>query len=153
MAELDLPPFELFYRQHRDDVYLFLVRAVGDAAAEDVFQETFLRALRAYPHVRHARNLRAWVFTIASRLAIDSYRKRRPVAEPSALLAEDRLPAYRQLEPYVERLPHTEQAAVVLRYGYDLDYSDIGAMLGSSPDAARQAASAGIRRLRKERSE
>jgi DNA-directed RNA polymerase specialized sigma24 family protein len=45
-------------------------------------------------------------------------------------------------------LPPTERAAVVLRYGYDLDYSDIGAALGSNATAARQAASAGIRRLR-----
>ena len=40
------------------------------------------------------------------------------------------------------------RAAVVLRYGYDLDYVDIGAALGSNEQAARQAASAGVRRLR-----
>lgn len=150
MAEDALPPFELFYREFRDDVYSFLVRAVGEVDAEDVFQETFLRALRAYPDVQHTRNLRAWVFTIASRLAIDGYRRRRPPPETSTPVTEDRLPAYRELEPYVKGLPHTEQAAVVLRYGYDLDYEDIGAMLGSSASAARQAASAGVRRLRKE---
>jgi len=37
----------------------------------------------------------------------------------------------------------------VLRYGYDLSYDDIGAALGSSSDAARQAASSGVRRLRR----
>jgi DNA-directed RNA polymerase specialized sigma24 family protein len=37
----------------------------------------------------------------------------------------------------------------VLRYGYDLDYKDIAAALGSTETAARQAASAGVRRLRK----
>ena len=47
-------------------------------------------------------------------------------------------------------LPPKEKAAVVLRYGYDLDYAQIGAALGSSEAAARQAASAGVRRLRKE---
>ena len=49
-----------------------------------------------------------------------------------------------------ERLPPTERAAVVLRYGYDLAYADIAEALGSSELAARQAASSGIRRLRKE---
>jgi DNA-directed RNA polymerase specialized sigma24 family protein len=39
---------------------------------------------------------------------------------------------------------------VVLRYGYDLTYEQIAAALDSSPDAARQAASTGVRRLRKE---
>ena len=46
-------------------------------------------------------------------------------------------------------LPRKERAAVVLRYGYDLSYAAIGAALGSSEDAARQAASAGVRRLRR----
>ena len=42
-----------------------------------------------------------------------------------------------------------ERAAVVLRYGYDLSYDQIAAALGSSPDAARQAASTGVRRIRR----
>jgi DNA-directed RNA polymerase specialized sigma24 family protein len=46
-------------------------------------------------------------------------------------------------------LPEKERAAVFLRYGYDLSYEDIGAALGSSPEAARQAASSGVRRLRR----
>jgi len=37
----------------------------------------------------------------------------------------------------------------VLRYGYDLSYDQIASALGSSPDAARQAASTGVRRLRR----
>ena len=39
---------------------------------------------------------------------------------------------------------------MVLRYGYDLDYAQIADALGSTPEAARQAASSGVRRLRKE---
>jgi DNA-directed RNA polymerase specialized sigma24 family protein len=46
-------------------------------------------------------------------------------------------------------LPPTERAAVVLRYGYDLPYAEIGAALGSSEEAARAAASSGVRRLRR----
>jgi DNA-directed RNA polymerase specialized sigma24 family protein len=38
---------------------------------------------------------------------------------------------------------------VVLRYGYDLAYSDIALALGSTEEAARQAASSGVRRLRR----
>jgi DNA-directed RNA polymerase specialized sigma24 family protein len=37
----------------------------------------------------------------------------------------------------------------VLRYGYDLPYAEIGAALGSSEEAARAAASSGVRRLRR----
>jgi DNA-directed RNA polymerase specialized sigma24 family protein len=61
-----------------------------------------------------------------------------------------RRPAYAELEHLTGNLPPTERAAVVLRYAYDMPYAAIGAALGSSEDAARQAASAGVRRLRKE---
>ena len=54
----------------------------------------------------------------------------------------------KDVEHLADQLPPTERAAVVLRYGYDLDYAEIGAALGSNATAARQAASAGIRRLR-----
>jgi RNA polymerase sigma factor (sigma-70 family) len=145
-----LPPFEHFYEEHRNEVYGFLVRRLGRDRAEDAFQETFLRALRAYPKLRHADHMRAWAFTIASRIVIDEHRRSRPSAELPDLAAEAGRPAFAELEHLAEQLPPTERAAVVLRYGYDLDYADIGAALGSNATAARQAASSGIRRLRKE---
>ena len=144
-----IPPFERFYVEHRDVVLGFLRRRLGIHAAEDAFQETFLRALRAYPRLEHGEHLRAWVLTIAARLVIDSGRRTRPVAdELPELPVEDGRPAYAQLEHLAAVLPPTERAAVVLRYGYDLHYDDIATALGSSPEAARQAASSGIRRLR-----
>jgi len=60
----------------------------------------------------------------------------------------DGRPAYAEIEHLADGLPPTERAAVVLRYAYDLAYDDIATALGSSPEAARQAASSGIRRLR-----
>jgi DNA-directed RNA polymerase specialized sigma24 family protein len=58
-------------------------------------------------------------------------------------------PAYAELEHLASSLPPVERAAVVLRYGYDLDYAGVATLLGSNEAAARQAASAGIRRLRR----
>ena len=153
MEAVRIPPFESLYLEHRDELYRFLVRQLGRERAEDAFQETFLRALRAYPKLRHGRHLRAWLYTIAARVAADEGRRRPaplPAREAAAL---DSRPEYAQLEHLADALPATERAAVVLRYGYDLSYADIGAALGSSEQAARQAASAGIRRLRKRRIE
>ena len=64
---------------------------------------------------------------------------------------EDGSLPWEELAPLTDDLPPKERAAVVLRYGYDLDYDAIGAALGSNEQAARQAASAGVRRLRKEK--
>jgi len=58
------------------------------------------------------------------------------------------LPPHAELGPLTDDLPPKERAAVVLRYGFDLPYDEIAAALGSSEDAARQAASSGVRRLR-----
>ena len=44
-----LPPFQRFLEEHADVVYRFVVASVGRGEAEDLFQETFLAALRAYP--------------------------------------------------------------------------------------------------------
>jgi RNA polymerase sigma factor (sigma-70 family) len=149
MSTMTPPPFERFYDEHREEIYAFLVRRLGRERAEDAFQETFLRALRAYPKLRHTDHLRAWAYTIAGRIAIDEHRRPRADAELPELARTDGRPAFAQLEHLADQLPPTERAAVVLRYGYDLDYAEIGVALGSNATAARQAASAGIRRLRR----
>jgi RNA polymerase sigma-70 factor (ECF subfamily) len=151
MDAVAVPPFERFYATHRDEIFAFLARRLPRAEAEDAFQETFLRALRAYARLEHAEHLRAWVFTIAERVWIDQTRKRRPYTAPADWVEvdEDERPAYAELEHLTDGLPPTERAAVVLRFGYDFSYAEIGAALGSSPEAARQAASSGVRRLRR----
>jgi len=149
MVAVALPPFELLYREHRDELFGFLVRRLGRERAEDAFQETFRRALRGYPRLKHGRHLRAWLYTIAARVVVDESRRRRPTTTNRETGASDSRPAYAELEHLADELPPAERAAVVLRYGYDLSYADIGAALGSGEDAARQAASSGVRRLRR----
>ena len=143
-----IPPFERFYLEHRDEVLGYLRRLLGQRA-EDAWQETFLRALRAYDRLQHARSLRSWVFTIATNVAMDELRTKPQPPVDGVTAAELERDAFRELEHLTGDLPPTERAAVVLRYGYDLPYAEIGAALGSSEDAARQAASSGIRRLRR----
>ena len=48
MEAMTVPPFERFYAENRDAVFVHLVRLLGRQRAEDAFQETFLRALRGY---------------------------------------------------------------------------------------------------------
>jgi RNA polymerase sigma factor (sigma-70 family) len=150
MAVTSIPPFETFYAEHAGEVLGVLRRRLGRDRADDAFQETFLRALRAYDRLRHGEHLRAWVLTIAERVAIDAHRR---AGEPADDLPDlphlDGRPAYEELAFLTDTLPPKERAAVVLRYGYDLDYEQIASALGSSSDAARQAASSGVRRLRR----
>ena len=150
MEAVRVPPFERFYEEQRGPVLAQLRGMLGRDAAEDAFQETFLRALRAYPTLRHGRHLRAWALAIARNVAVDVLRKRRLTsAEVPDLESVDEPLPFEELRRLTAGLPHKERAAVFLRYGYDLSYEDIGSALGSSAEAARQAASSGVRRLRK----
>jgi RNA polymerase sigma factor (sigma-70 family) len=149
MHAVAIPSFEHFYEQHRVEVLRLLRRRLGAERADDAFQETFLRALRAYGRLEHAEHLRAWVLTIAQNVALDALRRAKPTGELVESGAEDSRPAYEELAALTDGLPPKERAAIVLRYGYDLSYDQIAAALGSSPDAARQATSTGVRRLRR----
>jgi RNA polymerase sigma factor (sigma-70 family) len=152
MDDVTAPPFERLYEAHASEILGYLRRVAAPGETEDAFQETFLRALRGYGQLTSAGNVRAWLFTIATHVAIDHHRSRVPVAsgtvEPPGGSGQE-VPAYAQIEHLTAELPPTERAAVVLHYGYDLPYAEIGEILGSSEDAARQAASSGVRRLRR----
>jgi DNA-directed RNA polymerase specialized sigma24 family protein len=150
-----LPPFQTVLDEHSTAVMAVLRGAVGRDGAEDCFQETFLAALRAYPELEDARNLRGWVLTIAHRKAIDHHRARGrrpvPVAAMAEVAVEDRLPGGDDgLWSAVGELPPRQRAAVALRYGSDLPHAEIAAALGCSPEAARRSLHEGIKRLREE---
>ncbi|HEX2266162.1 MAG TPA: sigma-70 family RNA polymerase sigma factor [Solirubrobacterales bacterium] len=150
-----LPPFQTVLDEHSGAVMAVLRGAVGKDAAEDCFQETFLAALRAYPKLGDAGNLRGWLLTIAHRKAIDHHRAhgRRPipVAEVAEVAGQDGMPEPDQrLWAAVGALPPKQRAAVALRYGSDLPHGEIAAALGCSPEAARRSLHEGLKRLRKE---
>jgi RNA polymerase sigma factor (sigma-70 family) len=150
---VSLPPFQAFLDDHREIVFRYLVAMIGPDDAEDVFQETFIAALRAYPRLKPDSNLRAWALTIAHRKAIDSIRARKrravPVAEVPEVAVRDGRPDDQEVWAAARDLPATQREALLYRFAADLPYSDVAAALGTSEDAARQRVSEGIRTLRK----
>src|SRR3954468_86464 len=80
-----LPPFWSLVEAHGDELLVHARRLAGRDHAEDVVHDALLRALRAYPRLRHAEHLRAWLYRITTNVAIDLHRRSRresPVAEP-----------------------------------------------------------------------
>jgi RNA polymerase sigma factor (sigma-70 family) len=163
MPDVALPPFQELLDEHGSDVLGFLIASVGPNDAEDCFQETFVAALRAYPRLGHARNLRSWLLTIAHRKAIDHHRARGRQALPSGTaeevgggIAGDNNVASRieqgggELWRMVSALPPKQRSAVVLRYAADMSYRGIGEMLDSSEEAARRNVHEGLQKLRGE---
>jgi RNA polymerase sigma factor (sigma-70 family) len=150
----DLPPFQTLIDEHAATVMATLRGAVGREGAEDAFQETFLAALRAYPGLKDARNLRGWLVTIAHRKAIDHHRARGRAPLPVESVREEAVfdpePGDGALWDAVAALPPKQRAAVTLRYTSDLPHEEIAAALGCSPEAARRSLHEGLKRLRKE---
>lgn len=155
MKSTALPPFQMVFEQHSQAVLTFLSGAVGASEAEDCFQETMLSALRAYPRLGDASNLRGWLFTIARRKAIDAHRARArrpaPVAEPDPGPTLDVHPEIDdELWDQVRSLPAKQRKAVVLRFAGDRSYPEIAAAMSTTQNSARQNVHEGLKKLRRE---
>lgn len=152
-----LPPFSTLLDAHGSAVHRFLVAAVGPADADDCYQETCIAAMRAYPKLEHAVNLRGWLLRIAQRKAIDSHRARarrpRPVAEAPEMQAGGEPPVPVDGQPIwarVRALPEKQRMAVFLRSVADLSYEDVALTLDCSQEAARRNVHEGLKKLREE---
>ncbi len=146
-----LPPFWSLVEAHGDELLAHARRMAGPDHAEDVLQDAFLRALRAYPRLRHADHLRAWLYRVTTTAAIDAHRSRpreHPVADPPAVGVEDDYSDAGAFEALISPLPETAREPLRLRFVDDLDYDRIAHQLGISQAAARQRVSTAVRTLR-----
>lgn len=153
-APTSLPPFEQVVEQYGTDVWRFAVSQVGRERADDVFQETMLAALAAYPSLRDPSTVRSWLLRIAARKAVDVFRAGAralvPVAEPDAGSFCDRELPDDELWARVRALPDKQRQAVALRFLVDLDYAEIGDVMDTSPAAARRNAFEAFEKLRRQ---
>ena len=155
---MNLPPFQSLLDAHRGDVYRFLVASVGPVDADDCFQETWIAALRAYPRLRKADNLRGWLLRIAQNKAVDHHRARARRPRPSEALPETTAapaaPAVEDGEPElwaaVRRLPPKQRTAVFCRSVLGMPYDELAELLDSSEEAARRNVHEGLKSLREE---
>jgi RNA polymerase sigma-70 factor, ECF subfamily len=145
-----LPPFWILVERHGDELLAHARRLAGDQHAEDVVQDALLRALRAYPRLRHADHLRAWLYRVTTTAAIDLHRSRGrelPTGDPPVVATHD---TYDEgtFEALIAPLPDGARTALRLRFVDDLDYAGIGDRLGITTAAARQRVSTAVRTLR-----
>jgi RNA polymerase sigma factor (sigma-70 family) len=153
-----LPPFQSLLDAHRADVYRFCVAIIGPGEADDLFQETWIAALRAYPRLRRVDNLRAWLFRIAQNKAIDAHRARSRRAIPVESVPEPHIAqgvngtadSEPELWARVRELPPKQRTAVFCRTVLGMSYAELAVLLESSQDAARRNVHEGLKTLRKE---
>lgn len=161
-----LPPFESLVAAHGPTVLRVCRALVGATDADDVWQETFLAALRVYPTTAHVTNRQAWLVRIARNKSVDQHRRSARVPEPTENFGNGALTGDapgggdavgRSLEAQetadkvwvaLAQLPQRQREAVVYHHIAGLKYADAAALLGNSEAAARRAAADGMKTLR-----
>ena len=170
MAQPKLPlplPFEEIMQRHQREIMRYLLRLSSNPEdAADLYQETWLRAYRAYPRLEPADSVRPWLYTIASNLwrnrARDSARYSRVLVpdekELSAadLIAKDhRLDhenegyAAVHLRELITALPEKQKQALHLRYFAGFSYAEIAKAIDCSEESARANVSQAMGKLKK----
>ena len=169
MAQLKLHiplAFEEIIKRHEREIMRYLLRLSGDRDdAADLFQETWLRAYRAYPRLDPESDVRPWLYAIATNLCRnrtrDAARRARVIVSDKALSPvadlitkdhrfdhENAGYAAVHMRELIADLPATQRQALQLRYFAGLDYGAIADALGASAESARANVSQAIRKLK-----
>jgi RNA polymerase sigma-70 factor, ECF subfamily len=132
---------KLLFSQHRDGVFRYLSRIVGQPdTADELTQEVFLRAWRAPAAGDTEVERRAWVFKVARNLALNHLRdaSRRP---ETVELTDAAQPATQEtsaaLRQALAALPDLERDVFLMRETVGLSYGEIAAACDVTVDAVR----------------
>ncbi len=156
------PSFETILDRYQAEIFRFAVHLTRNHAdADDLFQETLLKAYRAFDRLDGEANHRAWLYRIATNAFLSDRRKRnreRPLDDAQADLlpgvASDhaaRLDAgnlLREVDSFVASLPDKQRLALIQRKYHDLSYAEIAGNLRCSEAAARANVHEALRKLR-----
>jgi RNA polymerase sigma-70 factor (ECF subfamily) len=156
LGEIDA--FETLVRQFQGDIYSWIVRIVRDPGiAEDLTVETLWRMYRARQQFRPDGNFAAWARRIATNLALDHLRRRRPeqslLAEPAGAPQSDQLvqrETREKIQQAFRRLPAKLQVAATLALVEEQPYDEIADALGTSVGAVKLRVFRAVRILRKQ---
>src|SRR5881296_1314396 len=126
--------------RHEREIFVYALRLTGSRdEADDIFQETFLAAFRAWPPPRRGSE-RAWLYKIATNKAIDRARRARrlvPLADLRLAAPERDGVSLADLATAIRALPAGQRAAFVLRKVEGRPYREVADSLGCSEEAAR----------------
>ncbi|MGO8949054.1 MAG: RNA polymerase sigma factor [Ktedonobacterales bacterium] len=139
--QLDRLDFETFFRQFELDIFTYLWRMTGEIdAAYDLSQETFLRAWQHYDKISNYDEPRAWLFRVATNLAINYRRRRTNRTNSPNYSPENKQPdsesdstEYVVEQDYVRQvllaIPGGQRAVLVLHDVYGLTCEEIASTL------------------------
>jgi RNA polymerase sigma factor (sigma-70 family) len=149
--------------RHGAEIYRFALHLTRNRPdADDLYQETALKAYRAWSRLPCDANHRAWLYRIASNTFLSDKRKSSRLRSLDAEDTVESIPAasqdddgrldagnlLREVERFIEGLPPKQRIALVQRKYLDIGYPEIAATLGCSEEAARRSVHEALRKLR-----
>ncbi len=157
--------FETLYRRHRGTLYRFLMRSLRQRAdADEVFQETWSRAIAARGRYRPDAKFTTWLLQIAHNLVVDRFRRARPQASeeeteavfrgldapeeerPERVLSE--FEQRRRLQLALEELPEEQRVAFLLRMENGLGLEEIADVTGAGRETVKSRLRYAFARIR-----
>src|ERR671920_479717 len=137
------------FQEHRPRMRALAYRMLGSTSeADDAVQEAWIRLSRS--NAAQIDNLQAWLLSVVGRVALNMLRSRKTRGEQplEAHLPDPIVDRAEGIDPEHEALRPAERLAYVLHDMFSVPFDQIGAILERSPEAARQLASRGRRRIR-----
>jgi len=161
----DMLAFEMLYRRHRSTLYRFLLRSLRQRAdADELFQETWSRAIAARERYRVEAKFTTWLLQIAHNLVIDRFRRSRPQASaeeaevvfnqldapdderPDRVLSE--FEQRRRLQIALEELPEEQRVTFLLRMENGLGLEEISEVTGVGRETVKSRLRYALARVR-----
>jgi RNA polymerase sigma-70 factor, ECF subfamily len=153
----DREAFEMIIRTHSRSLFAIAYSILQNREeAEDVVQDSLVKAWKTRWRVRDPEKFPAWVCMIARNRARDMFRKRRPIpftediTETNETPTPDTVSLDQQLHSALADLPELHRAALTLRYFEEMDYRTIENTLGLSNGALRGILGRALASLRKQ---
>ena len=152
----DREAFEMIIRTHSRTLFAIAYGILQNREeAEDVVQDSLVKAWKTRWRVRDPEKFPAWLATIARHRAHDIFRKRRTVSlsieaiEATEFQSPDTTAIDKQLHSALGALPELHRAALTLRYFEEMDYQTIEDMLGITNGTLRGILGRALASLRK----
>jgi len=154
LMETHIDHWEQLYREVGPSLLGYFRRQAALASsAEDLLQDTFLRAVKRNNRLDPPVSRRAYLFGIARHVGIDALRRQRPPGEPASEAAAPAEPEDERLEPMrlaIDALPAGQREALLLKLQQELSYEEIAAVLDIPVGTVRSRLHHAVRRLREQ---
>ena len=154
--------FTRLYSLHKGPLFRFLLRqGISRARSDEMFQEIWLKVIKARDSYQSSARFQTWLYTIARNHLIDEFRRDgkvektefvdeqlEDISTPSSETCVDNDRKQQYLLASVIELPFEQRQAFLLKYEAGMTSSDIAHITGTNPETAKSRVRYAIKQLR-----